>query len=282
MQKLLFIYDIENEDYWKDGLWAAVEKLKNDFTVTTLNVHTDEANHLVEYFTFDFALAWGGFGSPPELFLRNLPESYAKKKGLCLGGYAPPPTNIILPYDIIFYETNWSMDWMHQNRVPAQTYSRCRFRRAFGVNKDIYFPRRDPAPVKLWDYLTVGAFSVWKRQTLLVAKPGHKMAVGQIQKDNLGESIDVIGNLLLGHCAVSDMVHPDQLALMYNMSRRVYIPAELMGGGERAVLEAKACDIAVEVEPDNPKLLELANLPHVWSHEDYAKELKEGILACLS
>ncbi len=41
---------------------------------------------------------------------------------------------------------------------------------------------------------------------------------------------------------------------MYNSAAVVYIPCTVDGGGERAVLEAKAAGAVVEVEADNPKL----------------------------
>lgn len=44
------------------------------------------------------------------------------------------------------------------------------------------------------------------------------------------------------------------LNLLYNQAHTVFIPAPVEGGGERAVLEARASGVAVEVAADNPKL----------------------------
>jgi hypothetical protein len=44
------------------------------------------------------------------------------------------------------------------------------------------------------------------------------------------------------------------LNLLYNQAHTVFIPAPVEGGGERAVLEARAAGVAVEVAVDNPKL----------------------------
>ena len=46
----------------------------------------------------------------------------------------------------------------------------------------------------------------------------------------------------------------------------------VQGGGERVVLESRACGTAVLVEPDNPKLSELLELPlENYSLEAYAR-----------
>lgn len=69
------------------------------------------------------------------------------------------------------------------------------------------------------------------------------------------DKADVYKQTLLAHnISVSPPVPFAELNLMYNRARTVYIPCTPFGGGERAVMEAKAAGAAVEVEPDNPKL----------------------------
>lgn len=46
-----------------------------------------------------------------------------------------------------------------------------------------------------------------------------------------------------------------ELNKLYNSAHTVYVPCETVGGGERAVMEAFAAGVNVEVEQDNPKLL---------------------------
>ena len=76
------------------------------------------------------------------------------------------------------------------------------------------------------------------------------------------------------------MVEPETLDKIYHAARCVYIPAEVGGGGERAILEARSCGISVEVENDNPKLKELLTCP-IWDECYYAEQLRKGILSCL-
>lgn len=289
--KLLFVYNIEDENLWKDGLWAAVNLLGKEFEVTKWNIAGLSGEVTKQFPSPDFILGWGAFGSPVEQLLQGMIDKRGEKKykvGLCIGGYSTPTVEQINAFDILFVETNWSKEWL-EKISPKQHPP---IYHAFGINNDIFKPLGSTISVtgedviqvsesrKLWDYLTVGAFSLWKRQDKICAKNGSRMAIGQIQRGNLNESIEIIGNLLLGHCGVSDMVLPEQLANFYHASRNVYIPAELNGGGERAVLEARACGIPVEIEPDNPKLEELLT-SDIWTYEYYANQLKEGILSCV-
>lgn len=283
-KKILFVYDIPDENYWKDGLWAAVELLKKDFEVFKLNLSNPSIDRDLPSWP-DFVLGWGAFNSPVEHYVSQFNSRGRIKKGLCLGGYSPYSGQ---KYDILFYEVeNWSKNWLNEHEYKGKT------KHAFGINTDIFKPLnkmtvenqgdysvKDWYP-KIWDYLTVGAFAYWKRQELLLQKEGSKIAVGQIQQDNLSESLDIIGNLIVGRCGILDMVIPTQLAQLYNLSKTCYIPATIFGGGERAILEARACGIDIEVQPDNQKLQELITSP-IYSHLDYAKALKKGILECLN
>lgn len=262
-KKLLFVFNHKYESIWRDGLWAAMELLKNDFDVDKVNLQTTEP-HEIET---DFVLGWGAFGSPVDKVLQSLP--FDIPKGLCIGGTGTPPWGS-QSYDILFYETPYYEKTIvdHPNKVHA-----------FGINSQIYKPIKDTE--KIWDTITVGAFAQWKRQILLADKPGNRIAVGEIQKENYQESLDIIANLLMKGVAISDMVAPEVLSSMYRASKQCYIPANIHGGGERAVLEARACGIPVYVEQDNPKLTSLLECP-VWDEKYYHDQLLKGIQSCLT
>jgi hypothetical protein len=110
--------------------------------------------------------------------------------------------------------------------------------------------------------------------------PGSRIAIGEIQKGNPQESLGIVAKLLAHGVMVSDMVEPEQLAEMYRMSNTIYIPADIFGGGERAVLEGRACGIDVQIESDNPKLQELLTSP-LYNDEYYYIQLKKGVEECL-
>jgi len=236
---ILFVYHHKNPEYWKDGLWWSINELSKTNKVTWLNLATSyEGVNLKE---IDFVLGWGAFGSPADLFCKGISE---KKKGLCLGGNdTPVPTYV--NYDVIFYET----DWIKDNYIKDLDVKKVK---AFGVNTDIFTGY--PCDI-IWNYLSVGSFSYWKHHEKMKDKIGTRLCIGEVQKDNLVESMDIISDLVTNDIAVSGMVSPEKLNLIYNLTKTVYIPADINGGGERAVLEARACGCEVEVE--NPKLKEL-------------------------
>ncbi len=269
--KILFVYDHAKPEYWMDGLWAALKLLEDDFEITRFNNNSDDVDAYSKSFLqrdFDFVLAWGAFGSRVDKYVRTL---ISKKKGLCVAG------NFTLPeepwrYDVLFYET----DWMKENYLPEHPNTF----KAFGVNTDLFFPPFMGTPI-IWDYIGAGCLASWKRWELMPNKPGRKLVVGDYQVKNESESLNIARELLIGNVMVSNQMNPfDLVSLMHN-SRTAYIPAMTIGGGERFVLEAKACGLNVEVEDDNPKLKELAALETVPDHKDYAEALKKGILSVL-
>lgn len=258
--KLLFVYDHQYPHLWKDGLWAALQLLEKDFEITYYNLHESSTAYPEDY---DFVLGWGAFGSSVDAKLVSWLGK--AKTGLCIGGNAIPPHS---QFDVLFYETKWyrpQIDF-HPNIVHA-----------FGVNTDIYKPQNLE---KVWDYITVGSFSLWKRQEKLLEKQGQRLAIGEFQKGNVYESGNIVLDLLTDRVMISDMVEPEVLSKYYNQSKKCFIPAEINGGGERAVLEARACGIPVAVLEDNPKLQELVTSP-IYDHHYYAEQLKKGVSSCL-
>lgn len=272
--KILFIYDHQYPQMWKDGLWAALNLLeKRGVEITKVNLF--EKPDFVDLTPTNneqwFVLGWGAFNSKVDQVLQAPNRFLGMKKGLCIAGNSFPPIGQD-KYDVLFYETEWYLPQIQHHKNVF---------RAFGINSDIYQPIVDSVPI--WDWTTVGAFALWKRQSLLKNKGGYRLAIGEIQKGNMQESIDIIGDLILDGVAISDMVDPEVLARIYNSSERIYIPADINGGGERAVLEARACGKQVVVEEDNPKLKELTTWTErgrVPDHFWYADQLLKGIMSC--
>ena len=269
--KILFIFDHKYSNLLRDGLWAALKILDEDFNIDRYNLYEENYELVFDFKKYDFILGWGAFGSPVDqamVTIKNLVKG--TPLGLCLAGNASPiPTANI--YDVIFYET----DWVKENYLKPVTANLVH---AFGVNTDIY-NKWEEAPI-IWDWLSVGSFAYWKRHERIIAKSGTKLVVGEIQRDNWQESFDIISNLLLAGVGVSDMLYPTKLRNIYNCSQNIYIPADINGGGERCVLESRACGRPVEVEPDNPKLEELVN-GQIFDQHYYAGQLKKGIQICL-
>lgn len=260
--KILFVYYHKNPEYWKDGLWWSINELSKKEDVTWINLAYEYNG--VDIKDYDFVLGWGAFGSPADLFLQGM---IGKKKGLCLGGNAVPVPVYADNYDIIFYET----DWIKNNYLKDV---KTKLVKAFGINTKIFY-YDESVYSSIWDYLSVGSFSYWKRHDKMKDKIGTKLCIGEIQKDNLVESMDIISDLVTNDIAVSGMVSPEKLNLIYNLTETVYIPADINGGGERAVLEARSCGCKVEIE-DNPKLQELLDGP-LLTEKDYFNSLYTAI-----
>lgn len=277
--KVLFVYDMspEKEANWRDGLWAALKLLENDFDIVRYNLYGQKNTYTNITHIADFVLGWGGFNSSVD----NVVSQWNMvPRALCLGGYGFPARGIE-NYDVVFYETEWSKKWIHDNSdspiIPRLIH-------AFGINADIFWKNSGYDYLKdkeIWDYVSVGAFSSWKRQEKIINKKGSRLVVGEIQIGNLDESMDIVHSLLLSGVMVSPETPPETLVKIYCSAKKVYIPATTLGGGERAVLEARACGCDVEVELDNPKLQELLISP-VWDQKYYADQLKKGILSCLN
>lgn len=262
--KILFVYEYKYPEDWKDGLSGALKVISKEYKHKVVKFNLAKRKK-IKLRGVDFVLGWGAFGSK----VHHVTKSLAVKKGLCIAGNAIAPYDSE-SYDVFFYETDWYKEALgNVNKVKA-----------FGINTEIYNTANRPEKY-LWDYLTVGAFSNWKRQYLLAEKKGNKFAIGEIQEDNPTESGDILAYLIANGVGVSNMVAPEYLADYYRHSEVVYIPADINGGGERAVLEARACGCKVEVEPDNPKLKELVEMENIPTHKDYAKSLIKGIESCL-
>jgi hypothetical protein len=250
--KILFISDYKYEI--KDGIWAAINLLGYD----KYNIGDDIPN----FGDYDFILGHGAFHSKVDLLLRSLPY----KKGLCIAGNVYPQDTDC--YDVLFYETEWVKNFLNLKGNLVH---------AFGINSKI-FNNEDPTlwRYKLIDYLSVGTFATWKRHDKLISVKGNKVCVGDIQKDNIEESMNIINQLLSNEVGVIPRITSDELVRFYHSSINVYIPATIYGGGERAALEARACGCNVTTCDDNDKLKELLISP-IWDENYYANQIKHGI-----
>jgi hypothetical protein len=253
--KVLFVSDYKFE--LNDGINKAVKILGFD----RYNIG-DEISNFEEY---DFLLGHGAFNSKVDILLRSLPN----KKGLCIAGNVfPQYTNC---YDVLFYETEWVKNFLNLKGNLVH---------AFGTNTELYNTNNITLNrYKCFDYISVGSLAKWKRHELLKNKKGVKMVIGEIQRDNYAESFEIANYLMKQGVGVLPQVDDTRLATIYHSSRNVYVPADIYGGGERAVLEARACGINVEVGEDNPKLKELLTSP-IWDENYYANQLKKGIESC--
>ena len=237
-------------------------------------------------------------------FVRTYLRNCSTPKALLISGVHPVPSNPaeVQFYDALVYETNW----YRQRERLASRHSN--IYHAFGVDTTVMHRLGAAGRPKIWDLLFVGwpvpgkrlerfidRFNAmkeeWRRRsrtrshspdTAATAAFPRALAVGR-HPDETPESTTIVARLVAAGVEVRDVAPYKDLAALMNDAREVYIPSAVDGGGERAVLEARACGTPVRVEEDNPKLRELANsATPVYDHVYYADQLEKVIASCLS
>ena len=123
--------------------------------------------------------------------------------------------------------------------------------RAFGTNEEIFYPDKRP---KIFDAVFPATFANWKRHNLFAeAMEGAPSAVCgwfQPSEPNCWQVCKDKGVALFHHQL------PESVNDLYNMSKTCLITAESVGGSQRTVLEAMACNIPVIVTSDSEKTSE--------------------------
>lgn len=241
---------------WTDGFTSALSILKTKYNITLHNVLD---NNTIDFNIFDlicFKESFEGY-----MFNKFKDQLKDKKKALFISSSTIIPTDEQLNlYSILFYETEWYCNYANLKRHKHSYH-------AFGVNTDIMRPLLSE---KKYDVIFVGDIKPYKRPLMILSKEGIKLCVGFKTDEQL------ISQLEKENVEVQEFVSYDDLSMLYNSSKLCYIPCELHGGGERAVLEARACGIPVEIF-DNEKLEELLVSP-VYSHIYYASQIDTNIL----
>jgi len=252
---------------WNDGFVQAVNLLKSKFDITMINIESKV--HIKEEYlnSFDFLLVKSNWNWGPDLLLRQKFPHLKVRKGLAIAGVSLPPLchRQMLYYDVLWYETKWYKPVIshHPNIYHA-----------FGVNKaalEIVNCEKD------FDYISIGAFLPHKRMEKIAALKGKVLVVGErygnAYSDKIYHSLSSQPN-----CTVLPFVKYEKLGEYICRARTMYIPATVNGGGERAILEARALGLDIKVEPDNPKLRELISC-ELWDEYYYKEQLLNGMLS---
>lgn len=201
-------------------------------------------------------------------------------------------------YQLVFVENKVYKDEFERLGMPVI--------QAFGVNTDIFKPIKQP---KVWDAIYPATFALWKRHSIFSGAVGDKgLAVGLMydtHEQECWEYCQKYGTAIVPH------VSHRAVSYLMNMSHTCVIMAEAIGGSQRTVLEAMACNIPVIVAEDSDKTTEYVReagegaivepapvkiREAIWelrgkqmntreyvlenySAEIYARKLKEGILS---
>ncbi len=249
-----------------DGFVAALEIIGQKHDVRWVNVHPNNPDFRSQERLIgdcDFLLIRSDWEwIPARAADRALLKAPNLPAGLVIAGSSPAPAlQLQKRYDCLAYETEWYAPFVAEHPYSFQ---------AFGV--DTTFMRNFQMSERPWDWLMVGRLAGFKRPLALCGKKGYRIAIG----DMSSADERTVSSLRSSGVEVRDFVPYPELARLYNLSKNVLVPCELQGGGERAVLEARACGCSVEVAADNPKLKSLLDVP-VTDHMQYADKLLTSI-----
>jgi acetyltransferase-like isoleucine patch superfamily enzyme len=224
-----------------------------------LDVETPSVQELNK---FDLLLIKSNWDWIPDKFIRQIKNNLSNKIALLISGSSLPPNGYEKMYDLLFYETFW---------YEKQIKNHPRIVHAFGIDTNSMYI--DTSAEKVYDTISVGALQPYKRyEKVLTKENGKILVVGDyaISDKSYIDSLPINENI-----TIKDYVNYKELKDLYNSAKSAHIACIVNGGGERAVLEARACGLKVKIENDNPKLLELQNGP-VLSHHYYANQLEYG------
>lgn len=246
---------------WHDGFTAALDILKSKYNITLINLSEKEplAEELDGY---DFLLVKSNWNKIVDNYIRKEIKKINIPSGLMISGTGHPPSiREMMFYDVLWYETP-----IYKSRISKHP----NIFHGFGIDTNVMYPEKC---TKIYDWLTIGGLWQYKRLELFVLNEGKKLIIGD---KNTTSAKKVMETLNMKDVEIIDFVTYNELRGYINKSKNVHISANINGGGERAVLEARACGVPVKIEKDNPKLAELLDT-EIWSHKYYADQLQMGI-----
>lgn len=257
--------------HWHDGFTEAMGLLADRYEVRWLNVHPlapQMKKARRQLFDCDFLLVKSNFGWIPDMaYIREAAKrNVLPRTGLMISGSNPPRPGDIGRFDVLFYETTWMAPFVAEHPLT---------RRAFGIDTDTMHPPPEEIDRQI-DWLMVGRPASFKHPERLMERTGRRLLIGEI-----AGAVEAVDRLQVAGVEVRDFVAYSELAEIYRQTRVLLIAADLHGGGERAIWEARSCGCEVELLSDNPKLQIILDEP-VLSHVDYAAALAEGITAALA
>lgn len=293
MQKIDFYWlgYHKRKDHWRDGLWAAMQILEKEYDIKYKEPGEEPRPDSVILY-WEAPVTSNGPHADGYNQVRNSPN---KKVLLFAGG--PIYKEWLEGFDVVAVESEINERECREIGVT--------FARAFGVNTDIFKPTKVK---KKYLASAHGTCASWKRQWLLCQALGEDaMVFGQRQATD-SRPFDECEKC---NSTVIEEVPYQEANKLLNQTKVSVNCADFWGGGQRATLEAMACDVPVVVMKDSPKnreFVEEAGIGEVvdpqperireaverlqntkggreyvmskWSHHHYANSLRDIIETC--
>lgn len=262
IEKVCVIYYIpkdQNEKYnnWSDGFVKGVKLLAKEYEVEWFNLYDykPSKSELEQYDLVIFKSCWNWIVDN----YRNELGSLSSLCAIMVSCSLKPSLKRLFSYDYIYYETEF-----YKRLIPPHPF----MFQVFGIDGDVFSPQKTEKEI---DVLSIGAFKSYKRFHLMNKLKGKKVIIGNTNTKEFNRISRRIKDV-----EIINYSSQVELSKIINKSKLVYIPADINGGGERAVLEARACNVPVQVEPDNEKLTSLVKGP-ILTHRNVYEGIKESI-----
>lgn len=139
--------------------------------------------------------------------------------------------------DIVFVESKTYVDWMKPMGINVV--------QAFGTNTELFRPMQSP---KFYDGFFPATGAAWKRHHLFAEALKDKGLVCGWWQPHEPQCLEVC---VLHGVGVLHHQMAESMAYLYNMARTVVVTSSDVGGSQRTVLEAMACNIPVIVMEDS-------------------------------
>lgn len=227
------LYGEKRYGHWNDGLYAAMKLVEKHHEVSYVEPSADlEPYDLLLYWEAPCTAGGKDRENYERIRLTNKPKIL-----LFAGGPIRPEW--CRGFDMFLVES----------KLNEQEFEQLGFKwkRAFGVNTDIFKPEKQP---KIFDGMHQGTCASWKRQSLFARALGNKGVVcGRFQEH---DSIGFVTCREQGTLVLPELPYPAVSALL-NASNCLVNTSDYWGGGQRATLEAMACGVPAIVMSDSPK-----------------------------
>lgn len=222
-------------NHWDDGLRSSIEIIKKKHDVT-FHEPWDDIEDVDIILYWEAPCTWQSSENGDHY--RKVARNQLPKALLFAGGQIKPEW--VQGFDLLFVESginekecdDWGIPWL----------------RAFGINDTVFKPKKMK---KMYDGIHQGTCASWKRQWLGAEALGEKMLI--VGRPQESDPMPFEKSKELGACVVSEEQDYETIAELLNQSVALVQTSDYWGGGQRATLEAMACNVPPIVMSDSPK-----------------------------